>query len=92
MLRANLRDASVPRAELDHRAREARLRLEQLERLLVSHAAVRAYRLWRFFPLVRVSEHRVGRQKSRLEGPQSDRRPLRMPTILGVPSLEQALS
>ena len=39
MLRANRRDASLPRAELDQRAREARLRLEQLERLLVSHGS-----------------------------------------------------
>ncbi len=43
MLRINLWSRSLSRVELDRRSREARLRLEQLERLLVSHAA-RRYR------------------------------------------------
>ena len=35
MARVNLRNNSVPRVELDHRARDARLRLVRVERLLV---------------------------------------------------------
>jgi hypothetical protein len=40
----DLRNTCVPRVELDHRAREARLRLEQAERLLVPYLA--AKRSW----------------------------------------------
>jgi hypothetical protein len=40
MLRANLWNKSVSRVELDQRARDARLRLERTERLLVLRAAV----------------------------------------------------
>jgi hypothetical protein len=40
MPRKNLWNASVPRVELDQRVRDARLRLERLERLLVPRAAV----------------------------------------------------
>jgi hypothetical protein len=39
MLRANLSNKSVSRVELDLRARDARLRLERIERLLLLHAA-----------------------------------------------------
>jgi hypothetical protein len=40
MLKANLWSESVPRVELDRRAREARLRLERIERLLMPRAAM----------------------------------------------------
>ena len=40
MLRANLWNKSVSRVELDQRARDARLRLERIERLLLLRAAV----------------------------------------------------
>jgi hypothetical protein len=40
MLKSNLPDKPVPRAEHDHRAREARLRLEQVEQLLVPNLCV----------------------------------------------------
>ena len=40
MVRANLSNESVSRVELDQRARDARLRLERIERLLVLRAAV----------------------------------------------------
>ena len=39
MLRTNLWNESVPRVELDQRARDARLRLERIERQLVPRAA-----------------------------------------------------
>ena len=38
MSRINLWSRSLPRIELDQRSRDARLRLQHLERLLVSHA------------------------------------------------------
>jgi hypothetical protein len=40
MLKANLWSESVPRVELDRRAREARLRLERIERLLMLRGAM----------------------------------------------------
>jgi hypothetical protein len=40
MLRASLSNKSVSQVELDQRARDARLRLERIERLLLLHAAV----------------------------------------------------
>jgi hypothetical protein len=40
MLRANLSNKSVSRVELDQRARDARLRLQRIERLLVLGAAL----------------------------------------------------
>jgi hypothetical protein len=39
MFRINLWNNSVPRVELDQRARDARLRLDQIERLAVPPAA-----------------------------------------------------
>jgi hypothetical protein len=44
MSRINIWSRSLSRVEIDQRSRSARLRLEQLERPLVSHAAVRQYR------------------------------------------------
>jgi hypothetical protein len=40
MVKAILANKSVPRVEIDQRLRDARLRLEQIERLLVPRAAV----------------------------------------------------
>jgi hypothetical protein len=88
----NFWSRSLSRVELDQRSREARLRLERIERLLVSHAAKRQPRLWRLLSRRSVGEYRGGPQKSRVRGPLSDRRPSRMPTILEVGRLEQALS
>jgi hypothetical protein len=47
MLRVNLWNQSVQRVELDHRARDARLRFERIERLLVPRAAATDSRLRR---------------------------------------------
>ncbi len=52
MTRIYLWSKSAPRAELDQRAREARLRLEQVQRLLVARAPAAASRLERVFHLV----------------------------------------
>jgi hypothetical protein len=86
MPRTNVWNRSVPRVELDQRSREARLRLEQIERLLMSLAAVRQRqtRLRRLLYLFRgriyrgaLQESRV--RESRVRGPLSDRRPSRIP-------------
>jgi len=71
---------SLPRAELDQRSREAHLRLEQLERLLVSRARASLLRRRRFVSfgvgryLRALREHRAG-------GPPYDQRPSRMPLM-----------
>ena len=88
----NFWSRSLSRVELDQRSRKARLRFERIERLLVSDAAERQPRLRRLLSLRSVGEHRGRPQKSRVRGPLSDRRPSRMPTILEVGRLEEALS
>ena len=72
---------SLPRAELDQRSREAHLRLEQLERLLVSRARAGLLGRRRFvsFGVGRyiraLREHRAG-------PPPYDQRPSRMPLMM----------
>jgi hypothetical protein len=79
MLRTNFWSRSVPRVELDQRSREARLRLEGIERLLILRAAVTQSRLRRVLCLFRVGIYRSAPQESQLREPLSDRRPSRMP-------------
>jgi hypothetical protein len=80
MLRAKLWNTSVPRAEIDYRARDARLRLERIERLLVPRAAVTDFWLRRVFCLFRLGPYGNASQGNRTTGPLSNRRPSRMPT------------
>src|SRR6266700_977996 len=70
----NLLSRSVPRVEYDHRAREARWKLERLERLLVDGVVKksRPVRLLRFLGL-RASGSAA--QSNRTAGSSSDRRP-----------------
>ena len=80
MWKAILWNKSVPRAEIDQRVRDARLRLEQVERLLVPRAAVTASWLRRvlcIFSLVRSGE---ASRASGTRGPLIIRRP-HMPQI-----------
>ena len=81
MLRAKLWNKSVPRVELDERAREARLRLERIERQLVPRAAVTRSPLKRLLYLCRGGIFVSVSRESRTRGPLSDRRPSSMPTI-----------
>ena len=74
MLKAILCNKSVSRVEIDQRARDARLRLEQIERLLVSRAAVTASWLRRVY-LFSFGRRGVGSRTSRIEGPLNNRRP-----------------
>jgi hypothetical protein len=65
---------SVPRVEYDHRAREARLHFEQLERLLVTRDAT-ASRTFRLFRLLAFRVSGTARRGGRSTGSPSDRRP-----------------
>jgi hypothetical protein len=81
MLKSNLWNNSVPRVELDQRARDARLRLEQLERLLVPRAVAARSWLRRVVCLFGFS---YGSRGDRTPGPLSNRRPSRTPKISDV--------
>lgn len=99
---SNFWSRSLSRAELDQRAREARLRLERLERLLISRTAAKRAQLRRLLFLLGSGGYRRGPQKSRVGRPLSDRRPSRMPPIpqmwhpeeavLGAPGAPACLS
>ena len=80
MLKAILCNKSVSRVEIDQRARDARLRLEQIERRLVSRAAVTASWLRRVRYLFSFGRRGGGSRTSRIQGPLNSRRP-RMPQI-----------
>ena len=81
MPNANLWNRTVSRVELDHRAREARLRIERLEWLLVPRAAATGSWLRRAFCLFGVRLDNEGERGRQTRGPLSDRRPDRMPEI-----------
>jgi hypothetical protein len=75
MTKENLWNKSVPRVEYDHRAREARLQLERVERLLVKHYAMKDSRPFRLLRLFAYSISGSGRREDRRTGSPSDRRP-----------------
>src|SRR5258708_18468828 len=81
MPRKNLLSKSVPRVEYDYRARDARLQLEQLERLLVRRHAVKNSRVFRLFRLLSYNVSGSGRAQ-RSTGSSSDRRPCAMSALL----------
>lgn len=80
MQKVNLWSNSVPRVELDHRARDARLRLERLERLLVPRAVTNNW-LGRALYLFRSGRYGEARQGHRTGRPLSNRRPPGIPQI-----------
>jgi hypothetical protein len=80
MLKVDLWNKSVPRVELDQRARDARLRLERVERLLVPHDAATRSPLRRLLYLCSGVFASASRER-RPRGPLSNRRPARTPTI-----------
>jgi hypothetical protein len=73
----NLCSNNVPRAELDHRARDARVKLGRIEQLLSPRAAGKGFRLVRLFG------GRFGRapKLARTRGSVSVARPDAMPEI-----------
>ena len=66
---------SVPRVELDQRARDARLRLERVERLLAPRAAVTVLWFRRVVCLFSFGRPGDGSRAGRIRGPLSNRRP-----------------
>ena len=80
MWKAILRNKSVPRVEIDQGARNVRLRLEQIERLLALRAPVTASWLRRVLCIFSLGRPIEGSQTSRTRGPLIIRRP-RMPQI-----------
>lgn len=87
MLKAVLCNKSVSRVEIDQRTRDARLRLEQIERLLVPRGAMTVFWLRRVVCLFQY-EHPLGRQAGR---PLTNQRPSRMPTMLEGQHLGEAV-
>ena len=81
MLKAILCNKSVSRVEIDQRARDARLQLERIERLLAPRAAATASWLRRALYLFSSGRYGAGSQSSRTRGPLSNQRPSRMPKI-----------
>jgi hypothetical protein len=66
MLKASLRSKSVPRVELDQRARDARLRLERIDRMLVPRAAMTDFWLRRALCLFSFGAHGEAWQANRI--------------------------
>ena len=83
MRRVNRSNRGVPRVELDQRARDARLRLERLEQLLLPRAAVTRSPLRRLRYLCSGVFTSASRESQR-RGPLSNRGPSRTPTIHDV--------
>ena len=77
MNRADPPNNNVPRVEYDHRARDARLRLERVERLFVESAVAEPRQFW----LLRRWGFRVanGRAGVANTGSSRDRRPCDIP-------------
>ena len=71
MLKGNFPMRNVPRVELDQRAREARLRLERVERLLVPHPAAR-YQWLRWLICILEVRFYAGARNSRTGGSLSE--------------------
>lgn len=62
---------SVPRAELDYRARDARLRLVKVEQLLVVRSGGRDFRLARLFGWRFLRAPKLARTRTSLNTPRS---------------------
>ena len=65
---------SVPRVELDHRARDARLRLVRIEQLLVPRAG-KGFRLFRLFAWRLYPQPKAGRTPGSLSCPRGGSTP-----------------
>src|SRR5690242_17511471 len=84
MPKENLWNKSVPRVEYDHRARDARRRFEQIERLLVNRDAAMLSRYFRVLRLLGVNIAGSARRRGQRTGSPSDRRPCLIPVPLPV--------
>jgi hypothetical protein len=73
----NLCQSSAPRAELDYRARDARLRLVRIQQVLAPRARGKGFRLVRFFGLRFSRAPKLARTRAPVSAP----RPSAMPEI-----------
>jgi hypothetical protein len=84
MPRSYLWSQSVPRVELDQRSREARLRLEQIDRLFILRVTSTNSRLRRLLYLFRVGRHGWLAQQGGVKDLLSYRWPFRLPMLFGL--------
>jgi hypothetical protein len=82
--RINLWSRSVSRAELDQRAREARLQFEQIDRLIILRDTVMLSRLRRLLYVFTVGRYGALPQEGGVKELPSDRWPSRLPMLLGI--------
>ena len=73
----NLNSSSAPRAELDYRARDARLRLVRIQQVLAPRASGKGCRLVRFFGWRFSRAPKLARTRAPMSAP----RPSAMPEI-----------
>jgi hypothetical protein len=90
MAKENPWNNSVSRVEYDYRAREARLRLEGLERLLVKRNAVMDFRPVRLYRLLGLSLSATRRSDDQSTASPSDRRPCGMSAPVRAPNGREA--
>ena len=74
MLRKHLWNSNVPKLEYDQRAREARLHLEEVERLLMKRPAAAGFRPFRLLRVLGLGVYGNGRRGDRGTGSSRDRR------------------
>ena len=87
MLNRHLWTKNVPRVEHDHRARDTRLRLEHLERLLVKRDAAGGFRYFGRLLLLLGDVAGSGRGRDRRTGSPKDRWPCHIGTLQPAPIL-----
>jgi hypothetical protein len=80
----------VPRVELNQRARDARLRLERLKRLLVPRTVMTGFWLRRVVCFFSFDQYESP-QGHQARGPLNNQRPSRMPTILKAQHLGEVV-
>ena len=83
MPRTSLWSHSVPRVELDHRSREARLRFERIDRLFILRVTGPHFRLRKLFYFFRLGRYDGLPQEGGDKKLLSDRGPSGLPIILG---------
>ena len=71
MPRTNLWDHNLPRAEIDQRSREARLRFERIDRLFILRATAMHFRLRWLLYSITVSRYGRLPQEGEVEDPLS---------------------
>ena len=84
MPRINLWSQSAPRAEIDQRSREARLRFEFIVRLFMLRDPATPFRLRRRLYSITVGRYSRLPQEGGIKDPISNRWPSSLPMLLGL--------